>query len=94
MQAVCILAALNKTEMKENKLNEAGYTETLSPRLASEMTIRERFAMAALQGLLAAYDKSMVYDLVQKTGKDIYYCRARLAVEQADNLINALNEKP
>lgn len=54
---------------------------THSPRLASEMTIREHYALAAFHAL------SMNSNLPSET-------IAKKATEQADALINALNEKP
>lgn len=51
-----------------------------STRLASDMTIRERFAMAAMQGMYASGNWSG--EFIQD------------AVIAADALINALNENP
>ena len=69
--------------MEENKLNEAGYTETIQPRLASEMTLREHYAGLALQGMLANHLRSGEFEQF-----------AEAAVCCADALIQALNKKP
>lgn len=79
--------------LKGEVQHEAIQQPEVAPRLASDMTIREHYAGLALQGMLAADDKSLVYDLLAKTNKSIYYCYAKLATEQADALINALNKK-